>query len=180
MAYAIIRWSKIKTATQATEVTTRYDDYQDEAHDVSQMASHPSLEFENVGERDYWDLVTQRIAAAGIPPQRAGAVRCLEVVITASSEWFERGLDGRIADYSQSAWLRDTRTFLIEKFGEQNLVAFQIRQSGISPHVHAVVVPITPDGRLSARDVFNPVTLRGYQKQYAEKMKVHGLGGNTR
>ena len=133
-----------------------------------------------MGERDYWDLATERIDAAGIPPQRAGAVRCLEVIITASPEWFERGLDGRPVDYSQNAWLRSTRTFLIEKFGEQNLVAFQIRQGDKSPYVHAVIVPVTAYAQLSARDLFNPVNLRGYQSQYAEKMKAHGLGRGSR
>jgi hypothetical protein len=176
MAYAIMRWSRIQTATQAAVATAHSYRHADEAHDVSRTASHPNLEFVNVGERDYWDLATERIVAVGIQRQRMGTTRCLEAIITASSEWFERGSDGQITDYSRSAWLRDTRTFLIEKFGGQNLVAFQIRQSGTSPLVHAVIVPITPDGRLSAREVLNPVTLRGYQKEYTEMMKAHGLG----
>jgi hypothetical protein len=176
MAYAIMRWSKIQTATQAAEATARNYHYQDESRNEGPTVPHPNLEFVNVGKQDYWDLATARIAAAGIPPRRAGMVRCLEVIITASPEWFERNPGGRVVDYSQSAWLKDTRTFLIEKFGEQNLVAFQIQQGDKSPHVHAVVVPITSDGRLSVQKLFNPVTLRGYQSQYAERMKAHGLG----
>jgi hypothetical protein len=36
-------------------------------------------------------------------------------------------------------------------------------------------VPITADGRLSAKDVFNPKTLRTLQTEYAEAMKPFGM-----
>jgi hypothetical protein len=38
-----------------------------------------------------------------------------------------------------------------------------------------VVVPLTADGRLSAKDVFNPKTLRALQTEYAEAMKPFGM-----
>jgi hypothetical protein len=38
-----------------------------------------------------------------------------------------------------------------------------------------VVVPLTADGRLSAKDLFNPKTLRALQTEYAEAMKPFGL-----
>jgi hypothetical protein len=38
-----------------------------------------------------------------------------------------------------------------------------------------VVVPLTPDGRLSAKDVFNPKTLRALQTEYAEAMKPFAM-----
>jgi hypothetical protein len=38
-----------------------------------------------------------------------------------------------------------------------------------------VVVPLTADGRLSAKDVFNPKTLRTLQTEYAEAMKPFGM-----
>ena len=38
-----------------------------------------------------------------------------------------------------------------------------------------MVVPLTADGRLSAKDMFNPKTLRVLQTEYAEAMKPFGM-----
>ncbi|MBO3273578.1 plasmid recombination protein, partial [Hymenobacter defluvii] len=48
-----------------------------------------------------------------------------------------------------------------------------------TPHIHAVVVPITKDSRLSADTLFNPKTLKQLQTDYAEAMGVHGLDRGT-
>ena len=142
---------------------------------ADQEAPHPTIEFINTEKRDYWELATERIAEAGIKIRRSDQIRCEEIVLTASPEWFKRDEQGRALDMSDSPWLKDIRTFLIETFGEKNLIAFQLQQDEKSPHVHAVVVPITADGRLSCKDVFKPSTLVKYQDKFAEAMKPHGL-----
>jgi len=54
-------------------------------------------------------------------------------------------------------------------------VSCTLHQDELTPHFHAVVVPLTADGRLSAKDVFNPKTLRALQTEYAEAMKPFGM-----
>ncbi|MCI1189864.1 plasmid recombination protein [Hymenobacter sp. DH14] len=172
MAYAIIKWGRIQTVVQAASATAHnYRQY--EVSNADQEAPHPNIEFVNVAERDYWEVASERITEAGITPRRKDAVRCVEAFITASPEFFKCDPNGWTADYSQSNWLKDTRIFLTEKFGEKNLIAFQLHQDEKTPHIHAVIVPITPNGQLSARGLFNPATMRGYQREYAEKMKDH-------
>lgn len=174
MAYVILRHGKLSTRTQAAAATAHnYRQY--EVSNADQEAPHPNIEFVNVAERDYWEVASERITEAGITPRRKDAVRCVEIILSASPEWFERNENGRAKDYSQSEWLKDTRSFLTEKYGEKNLIAFQLQQDEKTPHIHAIVVPITSDGRLSARDLFNPGTLRRNQTEYGEKMKAHGL-----
>lgn len=95
--------------------------------------------------------------------------------MTGSPEAFIRDKDGRAVDYSNSKWLEDNLTFLREKYGEKNVVSFTIHQDEKTPHVHAVVIPITADGRLSAKDIFNREGLRQLQTDYAAKMAPHGM-----
>jgi len=95
--------------------------------------------------------------------------------MTGSPEGFVRGQDGRAADYSKSKWAQDNLNFLKEKFGKENVVSFTLHQDEKTPHVHAVIVPITPDGRLSAKDVFNREGLRELQTEYAQAMAPHGF-----
>ena len=174
MPYAILRHVKFTSKAQS-RLATGHNYRTDIVPNADEQAPHPNIEFVNVKQRDYWEVAEERIKEAGIKIRRFDQIRCVEIVLTASPEFFKRDADERALDVQDSPWLKDIRTYLIETFGEKNVVACQLQQDEKSPHVHAVVVPITEDGRLSARDVFNPFTLREYQTKFAEAMKPHGL-----
>ena len=172
--YAIIRHAKVVDQKQAGQATAHnYRQY--EVPNADRQALHPNVEFINTEQRDYWEVATERIAEAGITIRRKDAIRIEEIIITASPEFFERDEQGRAVDYSDSKWVKDSMTFLIEKYGAKNVIGFNLHQDEKSPHIHAMVVPITQDGRLSARDIFSPQTLKASQDEYGEAMKVHGL-----
>jgi hypothetical protein len=50
-----------------------------------------------------------------------------------------------------------------------------LHQDEVTPHVHAVVIPVTADGRLSSRDVFSSKSLRQLQTDYAQAMAPYGM-----
>ncbi|MET4109164.1 MobV family relaxase [Hymenobacter sp. UYP22] len=128
----------------------------------------------NTAERNYWELATERIQESGAKV-RPDSVRGVEVLLTASPEAFKRQADGTPHDWHGSKWAEANIAFLKDKFGEQNVVSCTLHQDELTPHFHAVVVPLTADGRLSAKDVFNPKTLRALQTDYAEAMKPFGM-----
>ena len=41
-------------------------------------------------------------------------------------------------------------------FGKENIVRFTLHMDERTPHIHCVFVPITEDGRLSAKEIFYP------------------------
>jgi Plasmid recombination enzyme len=174
MAYAIMRWSKVTSQVQA-EKATGHNYRTDRVDNADKEAPHPNVELVNMAGRGYWELAEERIAEAVTRKVRDDQVRCMEVILTASPEFFERDANGRAADMSQSQWFKDQLTFLEKTFGKENVLSCTLHQDEKSPHVHAVIAPITEDGRLSAKDLFNPKTLTDYQSQYAEAMTVHGL-----
>ena len=49
---------------------------------------------------------------------------------------------------------KDIYDFCCREFGEENVVSFIVHLDELNPHAHAVIVPITKDGRLSAKDMF--------------------------
>ena len=51
-------------------------------------------------------------------------------------------------------WAKDIYDFCSREFGEENIVSFIVHLDELNPHAHAVIVPITKDGRLSAKDMF--------------------------
>jgi hypothetical protein len=173
MPYAICRVAKIKTA-QAGAAKTAHNYRQRETPNADTERKPLNHEYVNMTERNYWELATERIQEAGAKV-RPDSVRGVEVLLTASPEAFKRREDGSQADWHGSKWAEANIAFLKGKFGEENVVSCTLHQDELTPHFHAVVVPITPDGRLSAKDVFNPKTLRALQTEYAEAMKPFGM-----
>jgi hypothetical protein len=173
MPYAICRVAKIKTA-QAGAAKTAHNYRQRETPNADTERKPMNHEYINTAERNYWELATERIQEAGAKV-RPDSVRGVEVLLTASPEAFKRQADGTPNDWHGSQWAEANIAFLKAKFGEQNVVSCTLHQDELTPHFHAVVVPLTADGRLSAKDVFNPKTLRQLQTDYAEAMKPFGM-----
>jgi hypothetical protein len=174
MAYAIIRIAKLTSQAHAHNATT-HNYRQHEVSNADPAAQDLNKEYLNHEKTDYWTLAEARIAEVVTRKVRADQVRAVEVIMTGSPEGFVRGQDGRAADYSKSKWAGDNLRFLQEKYGKENVVSFTLHQDEKTPHVHAVIVPITPDGRLSAKDTFSREGLRQLQTEYAQAMAPHGF-----
>lgn len=77
-------------------------------------------------------------------------------------------------DYSQRSpeergeWVMRVRKFFSDKYGEDNVVDIRWHFDQTTPHLHLTIVPITADGRLSAKDVFKPTktNMRKWQKDW--------------
>jgi len=74
------------------------------------------------------------------------------------------------------AWIKDNHKFIAQEFGEQNIVRFTVHLDEKTPHIHVITVPLTADGRLSAKDIIgNPAAMSKRQDRYAEAMQPYGL-----
>ena len=79
-------------------------------------------------------------------------------------------------------WAKDIYDFCSREFGEENIVSFIVHLDELNPHVHAVIVPITKDGRLSAKDMFGGndmnqarLRMRELHSRLADVNKKYGL-----
>jgi hypothetical protein len=128
------------------------------------------LNYENLAK-----AIQARIEHAGIHKVRQDAVKGMEFILTASPELFKRDPNGQVVgDYRNSDWVKANLEFMKQHYG-RNLVAFTLHQDEKTPHIHAIVVPITPDNRLCAKELFTPKTLRQLQTDYAQAMQPFGL-----
>lgn len=174
MSKCILRVAKISSQGSATGKTSH--NYRlAEVPNADPERKHLNQEYLNNGGKNIWTLANERIERAGIKGVRKDAVRGMEFLITASPDAFQRDDAGQIkGDYRNSTWVADNLKFLSEKYGA-NLVALTLHQDEKTPHIHAIVVPITADGRLSAKELFNPKSLRSLQTDYAKAMSPHNL-----
>jgi hypothetical protein len=82
--------------------------------------------------------------------RRRDAVLCIEYLITASPEAFQRS-GGHLDDLG-SGYFQDALTWLRHRHGNEQVLCAAIHLDETTPHLVAYVVPLTKDGRLSARD----------------------------
>lgn len=104
---------------------------------------------------------------------RNDAVKYLKTVLTGSHEDMKEIFkDGEKA----KEWIRANGKFIENEFGKENIVRFTLHMDEKTPHIHVVTVPLTKDGRLSAKEVMgNKDKLQDRQDRYAELMKPFNL-----
>lgn len=73
-------------------------------------------------------------------------------------------------------WLNANFKFMMDEFGEENIVRFVLHMDEKTPHIHCVTIPLTSDGRLSAKEIIgNRKQMQERQDRYAEAMKPFGF-----
>lgn len=113
---------------------------------------------------------------------RKDAVTHLNVVLTGSHE--EMTAIGENPE-RLTQWMNENYRFVSERFGGRNVVDFTLHMDERTPHIHCVVVPLTVDGRLSAKEVMgNRRKLSELQDCYGKVMQnkfglQRGIKGST-
>lgn len=98
--------------------------------------------------------------------RRKDAVLCIEYLITASPEWFDTATKDQ-----KNKYFKDAINWLYARHGKENCVCLNLQLDEKSPHLVAYVVPITKDGRLSAKEFLGgPAKLSKMQSDFAEQV----------
>lgn len=121
------------------------------------------------------EAIDHRITAAykGTKSIRKDAVKAMSMVLTGSHDEMKKIFSN---ENTKNAWLNANIKFVKEEFGGNNVVRFTLHMDEKTPHIHAVVVPITKDGRLSAKEIMGDKTVMSErQTRYADQMKAFGL-----
>jgi len=121
------------------------------------------------------DAINERIKEGykGKKCLRKDAVKFIPMVMTGSHEEMKEIFK---SFEKANAWVKANYDFVCKEFGKENIVRFTLHMDEKTPHIHAVVVPLTGDGRLSAKERFgNRNDLSDRQTRYAEQMAQFGL-----
>lgn len=124
---------------------------------------------------DLIQAVAARIAS-GYKQQKAirkDAVRAVGVLMSGSHERMKE-IEGDKKVFG--AWQEANYRFCCQEFGEENIVRFTVHKDKKTPYIHGVFVPITADGRLSAKEYMKGEDcMRRYQDRYGQAMEGFGL-----
>jgi len=91
--------------------------------------------------------------------------------MTASREWWMQA-----SKEQQETFFARSHAWLAEKYGQDRIITATVHRDELTPHLSAFVVPLTRDGRLSAKEFTGgPAQLRRDQSSFAASVADLGL-----
>ena len=164
--YAILRFAKYKGPTisrieahneRTKEFYASNPDIKTELSKYNFHLVHPNGKYREEANR----LIRENGCKA-----RKDSVRMVETLITASPEFFTGKKPGEIKEFFEHAL-----EFLKTKQAEETIVSAVVHVDEKTPHMHLCFVPITTDGRLSAKEIVgNKKKLTQWQDEYWKHM----------
>jgi hypothetical protein len=164
--YAILRFAKYKGPEigriEAHDERTK-EKYASNP-DVDTTKSH--LNFHLIEPPGKYRAAVERQIAAACCRTRSDSVRVVETLITASPEFFESKGKAEVKAFFERAL-----EFITQKQSRDTIISAVVHMDEKTPHMHLSFVPLTADGRLSAKDIVgNRKKLTKWQDEFWEFM----------
>ena len=164
--YAILRFAKYKGPEigpieahneRAKEKYASNPDVDTDRSHLNFHLIHPRRKYRAEAER--------QIASAGCRT-RKDSVRVVEVLVTASPEFFKSKKSAEV-----KAFFEEALTFIEKYQAKETILSAVVHMDEKTPHMHLSFVPLTPDKRLSAKDIVgNKKKLTWWQDEFWKHM----------
>lgn len=164
--YAILRFAKYKGPEigHIESHNERTKEKYASNPDVDMSRSH--LNFHLVTpQRKYRAEAEKQIAEAGCRT-RSDSVRVVEALVTATPEFFKSKKKSEVKAYFQEAL-----DFIKQNQKPETIISAVVHMDEKTPHMHLSFVPLTKDGRLSAKEIIgNKKKLTWWQDEFWKHM----------
>lgn len=107
------------------------------------------------------ERINKRIKELNLKRLRKDAVRLVGAVVTAPKDFDQE---------KTKNYLTAATKFFQKKYGAENLMYAEVHNDEKTPHLHLGFVPVTKDGRLCAKELFNKRTLIQLQTEFAREV----------
>ena len=164
--YAILRFAKYK-GSEISNIEAHNERTKEKYAsnpDVDTSRSH--LNFHLITpERKYRAEAEKQIAEAGCRT-RSDSVRVVEALVTASPEFFRGKKKSEV-----KAYFTEALDFIKQNQNPETIISAVVHMDERTPHMHLSFVPLTEDGRLSAKEIVgNKKKLTWWQDEFWKHM----------
>ena len=174
MSYSIVRVSKVKSGTNTTgiqkHVQRENNNYENE--DIDHSKTYLNYDLVNANKQNFNNLIDEKIEQnyTGKRKIRTDAIKHVDGLITSDNEFFKDKSQDEIR-----AFFEHSKEFIENEYGKDNLLYATVHMDEKTPHMHFGIVPITQDGRLSAKEVIgNKKALTEFQDRFNEYVNQRG------
>ena len=139
--------------------------------DENYKASNPQIDSERTRNnyrftpyfgKTYTEFINGRIKELGLSPRKDAVV--MNSFVLGSDKQFFDGL----AKVEQYNFFSDCYKFFAERYGEENIIAAVVHNDETTPHMHLNLMPVTKDGRLCSKQLFDKPQLQQLQTDFYE------------
>ena len=118
----------------------------------------------------YTEFINYRLKELNLFP-RKDAVVMNSFVVGSDKTFFDKM--GKMQRYN---FFSDCTKFFTERYGKENIISAVVHLDETTPHMHLNLMPITPDGRLCSKQLFDKPQLQQLQTNFYEEVgKKYGL-----
>lgn len=174
MSYSIIRVARVKSKTNTTGIQkhVQRENKNYENDDIDLEKSYLNYDLVNDSNIDFNQKIDEKIEQnyAGKRKIRNDAIKHIDGVITSDEYFFKFKSTEDIQSFFE-----DSKQFLENEYGKGNLLYATVHMDEKTPHMHYGFVPITEDGRLSAKEVIgNKKSLTEFQDRFNQYLNDKG------
>ena len=174
MSYSILRVERVKGSgnTKGLQKHNQRENNNYNNKDIRHEDTHKNYDLINEKNVDYNKLIADKIDAnyTGNRKIRADAIRHVEGIITSDQKFFN-GLNER----EMSQFFKDSLDFIKQEYGEENVLYATVHLDEKVPHMHFGFVPLTEDGRLSAKEKLgNKKAMTELQDRFNQYVNTRG------
>ena len=139
---------------------------------INLSRSHLNYSIEALSPENFSQRVNSRIKQLNLKKRpRSDAVGIVDFVVSASPD-FIIAMDSELRE----RYFLDSLHFIQCRYGKENVMYCQCHMDEATPHIHVGIVPVTLDGRLSAKALFTPKSLEHLQSDFHISVsKSYGL-----
>ena len=137
--------------------------------DIDLSRSNLNHSIEDLSPDNLIHDVRQRIKQLHLKRKpRIDAVGLEDIVVGASVDFMLQ-----LSAEKREQYFADALHFFQNRYGKENVMYCQCHMDESNPHIHIGIVPITSDGRLSAKNLFNPKSLEQLQTDFHDCVSSH-------
>lgn len=106
-------------------------------------------------EGSFYNKINSRIQELSLPRKvRKDAIVMTQCLVTSDKGFFDK-----LTPEEQKRYFQESYDFIKNRYGEKNIISAIVHMDEKTPHMHVNFVPVTSDGRLSAKDLFGKMQL---------------------
>ena len=139
--------------------------------DIAPDKSTLNYDLHNDGRVNFQKLIDKRIDSLNLKrAPRHDAVYMCGLIVSSNLEFFQN-----LEDSEQKRFFQSAKNWLADFVGPENVIAANVHMDEKTPHLHFTHVPVTPDGRLCAKDIYTRSTLKRMQSELPQYLQSLGF-----
>ena len=151
MSYSILRVARVKGSSNSKGIQkhNQRENINYNNKDINHENTYKNYDLINENKIDYSSKIEDTIHAnySGKRAIRKDAIKHVDGLITSDNEFFNN-----LSEEETNQFFRDSLDFLEQEYGKENMLYATVHLDEKVPHMHFGFVPLTDDGRLSAKE----------------------------